>query len=194
MKKVFSTVLIMFLVVVISTFPTITKKNVIRTNFEIEKQALPGATLYLLNQDDYLVEVEVILPENDKIQSIFDYLKIENKVNQKWKGYIPKEVKIEDYQLKNGLLEIHFSEEAKEIKKEYLSGIVESYLKQEGIEKVEIFIKEEKMQTIPSINLMRENPNRVNLEKMVLFYVEDITNNHLGRKPAWSAQRKNTAG
>ncbi len=179
MKKIFPTILVMFLIVVISTFPTITKKNTLRTNFEIEKQTFPTHTIYLLNQNNYLTEVEVMLSEDNMVPNIIDYLKEDYSLNNKWKGYIPTDVKIIDYQLKNGLLEIHFSEEIKKIEQKYLPGIVESLLKQKGIEKVELYINKDKIESIPSINLIKETINRKDIDKIVVFYIEDTNDNNL---------------
>ena len=179
MKKLFPTVLLLFLLLTVFSFPAITKKNTLRTNYEIEKQNYPNQTVYLLNKNGYLVEIKVMVQESKMVENIIEYLKEDNNSNAPWKGYIPKDVEVLDHQLKNGLLEIHFSEEAKNIKKEYLSGIVASFEKNKYIDKANLFIEQEPITNIPSMNLEPNYGERRNLEKIVVFYIEDSYNDHL---------------
>ena len=177
MKKIFPIILLVYILITIFSFPTITKKNVLRTNYEIEKQILPTRTIYLRNKDDYFVEVEVILSDENQIEEIWNYLK-ETK-DSLWNGYIPSNVEILSYQLDNKQLEIHLSEEANNIKKEILSGIVSSYLKQKEIEKVNLYIENNQVTMLPSLNLETSGLNRTTSEKMIFYYIEDINSNHL---------------
>lgn len=179
MKQLFPTILIVFVILTILTFPTITRKNTLRTNYEIERQSYPNHTIYLLNKDNYLVEVEVMISENDIVKNIIEYLKENNKKSSPWRGYIPNDVEIIDYQLKNGLLEIHFSEQIKKMKKEYLSGIIASLKKQKNIEEVNIHVEQDLITNIPSMNLETDYQNRMNQEKIVMFYIENNRTDHL---------------
>ena len=179
MKKIFPIILLMFIIITIFSFPTIMRKNVLRTNYEIEKQTIPTETIYLLNKDDYLVEVEVIPSEDDLINDIWNYLQENQIIDSLWKGYIPKNVELISYQLENRKLEIFLSEEAYNLNKRYLAGIVSSYLKQKTIEQVEIYIGNNKITDISSLNLETNEINRKKLEKMTFYYIEDINYNHL---------------
>ena len=61
MKKIFPTILLLFLLISIFTIPTISEKNVLRTNLEIEKTNDKKIILFLLNKNNYLVEIPVYL-------------------------------------------------------------------------------------------------------------------------------------
>jgi len=161
----------------IATIPTISKNHVMRTNLEIEKQTFPMNSIYLLNKDDYLIETKVYLPKNNKIETLVEYLKENHKQDStKVRGYIPENTKILSYKEKNGILEIHFSEELKNMKKEYLPGIVKTFERQTGIDKVNLYIEQEKI-SISYINLEKDRKSRNDLDTIVVYYMDPSEEN-----------------
>ena len=172
MKRIFPLIVCVFIIMTIATIPTISKNHVMRTNLEIEKQTLPMNSIYLLSKEDYLIETKVYLPKNNKIETLVEYLKENHKQDStKVRGYIPENTKILSYKEKNGILEIHFSEELKNMKKEYLPGIVKTFERQTGIDKVNLYIEQEKV-SIPYINLEKDRKSRNDLDTVVVYYMD----------------------
>ena len=174
MKRIFPTILFLFIMITLFTIPTIQPKNTLRTNLELEKQLYPNQFIYLKNKDNYYVKVEVILPNNKEIEDRIDYLKVENKERgNEWSGYIPNDVKIREYKINNNTLEIHFSEELKTLTKEELSALYYSLKEIKNIEDVNIYIENEIVDQTYSINLEDNIINRNNIEKVVVYYLDD---------------------
>lgn len=172
MKRIFPLIVCVFIIMTIATIPTISKNHVMRTNLEIEKQTIPMNSIYLLSKDDYLIETKVYLPKNNKIETLVEYLKENHKQDSTTgRGYIPDNTKILSYKEKNGILEIHFSEELKNMKKEYLPGIVKTFERQTGIDKVNLYIEQEKV-SIPYINLEKDRKRRKDLDTVVVYYMD----------------------
>ena len=172
MKRIFPLIVCVFIIMTIATIPTISRNHVMRTNLEIEKQTLPMNSIYLLSKEDYLIETKVYLPKNNKIETLVEYLKENHKQDStKVRGYIPENTKILSYKEKNGILEIHFSEELKNMKKEYLPGIVKTFERQTGIDKVNLYIEQEKV-SIPYINLEKDRKSRNDLDTVVVYYMD----------------------
>lgn len=180
MKKLFSLILLLFILVCIATIPTISKKNTLRTNFEIKEEMVPNTKLYLKNKYNYLVEVDVLIPIKDQVESIIYYLKEDNDdLDNSWSGYIPKDTKVLDYKINNKKLEIHFSKELENMDKKYLIGIKESLLEIKRIEDVEIYIEDNLVSDITPINKQENWSNRDKIEKVVIYYINSINNPYL---------------
>ena len=117
MKRIFPTILFVFIIITLFTIPTIPKNKTMRTNLEIDSNiTFPQQKIYVKNKDNYFVQIEVFITNKDSPEEIIEYLKIDNNhLSTEWNGYIPKEVKIREYKMNNNHLEIHFSEELKKI-------------------------------------------------------------------------------
>ena len=180
MQRIFSIVLIIFIMITIFTIPMISKKYVVRTNMEIDEMVKPTSKIYLRDENDYLVEVQIFIPNT--IESIIDYLKEDNQENEKWKGYIPDSTKIIDYKLEDKRLTINFSKEFKTIEKKYLPGLIKSLFSIMEIEEIAILVENERLEgyeqpfqkNIP-INIEWNIINRNNIEKVVIYYLEPET-------------------
>lgn len=180
MKKIFPTILFLFFLTALFTIPTIQEKNTLRTNLEIQKEEITNHQIYLLNKEDYLTEVDVYIPKEKEIENLIEYLKVENTTSN-WKGYLPKDLKIIDYEIKENLLKINFSKELETIPKKYLSGLIHSLLKLEQVEEIELLVESNPLKgyekrfnkTFP-INEIYERTTRRNPEKMVIYYMSDL--------------------
>ena len=78
--------------------------------------------------------------------------------------------------MNNNHLEIHFSEELKKIDFKDLSGLYYSLKEMKRVEEVTIYIENELIEKIPSINLEEEIKDRNNIDQVVLYYIDNIDN------------------
>lgn len=180
MKKIFPLVLLLFVLVSIATIPTISKKNTLRTNYEIKEESIPNTKLYLKNKYNYLVKVNVLLPLKDQVESIVEYLREDNNdLDIEWSGYIPKGTKILESKIKDKVLEIHFSKELEKMDKKYLIGIKESLLEIKRVEDVMIYIEDELVDDYLPLNKVEEWSNRDKIEKVVIYYVNSLNSPYL---------------
>ena len=180
MKKIFPLVLLLFVLVSIATIPTISKKNTLRTNYEIKEESIPNTKLYLKNKYNYLVKVNVLLPLKDQVESIVEYLREDNNdLDIEWSGYIPKGTKILESKIKDKVLEIHFSKELEKMDKKYLIGIKESLLEIKRVEDVIIYIEDELVDEYLPLNKVEEWSNRDKIEKVVIYYVNSLNSPYL---------------
>lgn len=180
MKKIFPLVLLLFVLVSIATIPTISKKNTLRTNYEIKEESIPNTKLYLKNKYNYLVKVNVLLPLKDQVESIVEYLREDNNdLDIEWSGYIPKGTKILESKIKDKVLEIHFSKELEKMDKKYLIGIKESLLEIKRVEDVIIYIEDELVDDYLPLNKVEEWSNRDKIEKVVIYYVNSLSSPYL---------------
>ena len=186
MKKIFPTILFLFVVITVFTIPTITDRNTLRTNFEIDHTKTTTNKVYLLDKNNYLVEVDVFLPKNDLIENLIYYLKEDNEELEEWNGYIPKNTEILDYKIEDKILMINFSKEFENIEKDYIPGLVHSLLKIKEIQKVEILVENKHLKDYENvldkslpINKEYDIHNRKDIEKVVVYYIDNIENNNL---------------
>lgn len=196
MKKIFPTILFLFIIISLFTIPTIKNKNTLRTNFEIEEKTTTNK-VYLLDKNNYLVKVDVFLPKEEIIKNIIYYLKEDNK-EEDWNGYLPKELKVLDYELENKELIIHFSSEIKEVEENNLSGLIHSLLELKEVEKVKILDEnnpvggyEDFLDESFPINKINETTSRKDIQKVILYYVESIENENLVPVTKYLNQKNN---
>ena len=185
-KKLFLTTLTIFIIITLFTIPNSNKPKVLRTNLEIEDiSSLNTETIYLLNQKNYLVKVDVFMNNVsliEKIKQIIEYLTIDNnKVPIGLNGYIPKETNLIDYQLEDNTVVLNFSKELLNTDQEELmiTGIVYSLLEQDKIKKVSIKVENTPMKEYQlldkriGINKDYVFSSKKNLQKIVLYYMDD---------------------
>ncbi len=194
-RKIFTTTLTMFIILTIFTIPMTTKnnKNVLRTNLEIEDVTnLSTNKIYLLNKNNLLVRTEVFIEgktEEAKIKSIIDYLTLNNdKTPQGLNGYIPENTKVlkvihEDNNLSLDLSK-DFSHYEKGKEEQIITGIVYSLLELENIENITILVEGsylDNYKTPLNKNLGINNQfllnSRNDINKVVIYYLNDINNN-----------------
>ena len=71
LRKIFITTLSLFVLLVAFSIPSMESDNVLRTNLEIEEvSSLATNSIYLLNNDGYLVKSRIFIDSSDKREQI----------------------------------------------------------------------------------------------------------------------------
>ena len=189
-NKIFRTTLIMFLILTVFTITNESKEKVLRTNLEINNiKDIDKTKLYLLSNNNYLVETNVYINSDkleDKINKIIEYLKINNnKIPKGLKGYLTKEIKINNINLEDNDIKINFSKEFLNIKDKELviEGLVYSLLNLDEINSIEVLVEnnylenyEYKLNKNIGINKQYILKNRKDVNKINLYYYNKINN------------------
>lgn len=191
-RKLYKITLILFFLLGIYTILNVHEKetNILRTNLEIEDITnLNTDSIYLLNNDGYLVKVDIFLDSktiDEKIEKILEYLKIDNnKSPTNLRGYIKENIKVLNYEIEGKEVKINLSKEfPKEKDKELIiTGITYSLLELKDIEEVSFLVENKPIKNYS--NLTKEigiNNEYIinttnNISKIVLYYI-DSTNNY----------------
>lgn len=189
-NKIFRTTLIMFLILTVFTITNESKEKVLRTNLEINNiKDMDKTKLYLLSNNNYLVETNVYINSDkleDKINKIIEYLKINNnKIPKGLKGYLLKDIKINNINLEDNNIKINFSKEILNIKDKELviEGLVYSLLNLDEINSIEVLVEnnylenyEYKLNKNVGINKQYILKNRKDVNKINLYYYNKINN------------------
>lgn len=189
-NKIFRTTLIMFLILTVFTITNESKEKVLRTNLEINNiKDIDKTKLYLLSNNNYLVETNVYINSDkleDKINKIIEYLKINNnKIPKGLKGYLTKDIKINNINLEDNNIKINFSKEILNIKDKELviEGLVYSLLNLDEINSIEVLVEnnylenyEYKLNKNIGINKQYILKNRKDVNKINLYYYNKINN------------------
>ena len=189
-NKIFRTTLIMFLILTVFTITNESKEKVLRTNLEINNiKDMDKTKLYLLSNNNYLVETNVYINSDkleDKINKIIEYLKINNnKIPKGLKGYLLKDIKINNINLEDNNIKINFSKEFLNIKDKELviEGLVYSLLNLDEINSIEVLVEnnylenyEYKLNKNVGINKQYILKNRKDVNKINLYYYNKINN------------------
>lgn len=189
-NKIFRTTLIMFLILTVFTITNESKERVLMTNLEINNiKDIDKTKLYLLSNNNYLVETNVYINLDkleDKINKIIEYLKVNNnKIPKGLKGYLLKDIKINNVNLKDNNLKINFSKEFINIKDKELviEGLVYSLLNLDEINSIEVLVEnnylenyEYKLNKNIGINKQYILKNRKDVNKINLYYYNKINN------------------
>lgn len=189
-NKIFRTTLIMFLILTVFTITNESKEKVLRTNLEINNiKDIDKTKLYLLSNNNYLVETNVYINSDkleDKINKIIEYLKINNnKIPKGLKGYLTKDIKINNINLEDNNIKINFSKEFLNIKDKELviEGLVYSLLNLDEINSIEVLVEnnylenyEYKLNKNIGINKQYILKNRKDVNKINLYYYNKINN------------------
>ena len=189
-NKIFRTTLIMFLILTVFTITNESKEKVLRTNLEINNiKDIDKTKLYLLSNNNYLVETNVYINSDkleDKINKIIEYLKINNnKIPKGLKGYLLKDIKINNINLEDNNIKINFSKEILNIidKELVIEGLVYSLLNLDEINSIEVLVEnnylenyEYKLNKNIGINKQYILKNRKNVNKINLYYYNKINN------------------
>ncbi len=194
-QKVFQTALLMFIILILATIPIINNNKVLRTNLELEDiTSIPTDQVYLKNKDDYLVRVDIFLNSKkkiDKIPEIISYLKVNNpSLPIGLDGYIPKDTKLLDYQLKDDTIILDFSTElltsSKKNNRDIITGIVYSLLELDSINNVEITIEGNQIDQFPKkmnhsigINQKYNITSRNDIQEVTIYYLDRFNSYYL---------------
>lgn len=188
LHKIYMTTLIVFVLFIISSFTVNKTIPNIKTEYHTNL-----STIYLLDDDNYLLEVSISAKDNinDNIPIVFNNLK-DTKHYSGLKGLIPINTKINNYEIKDKILNIDFSDNLlnvnDELKDKVIESIVYSYLNFKEIDKVRITINGKELSEINNsypniltrdIGINKEySINSIkDIKKVVLYYYEEKDNN-----------------
>jgi len=188
MKKIFMTTLTMFIILTVYTIPITSnhKKNVVRTNLEIEDITnLKTTSIYLQNKQNYLVKAEVLIDNTkleEKIPEIVHFLEItNNKIPINLNGYIPENIQLLNCSLENQEVILNFSKELLEQKEKdfIITGIVYSILEQSKVKSVSFQIEQTPLEgyqhLTKDLGINREYAitSREDIQKVDLYYLDN---------------------
>ncbi len=201
LKKIFITTLTAFIIMVISVFPTKFNEETLNTSLEVEYLTGLGTnTIYLLKEDNYLVKTKIFLDSTDKIEQVrclLDNLIIKDTANFLSGLYatIPANVHVNNILYEDKIMIVDFSKEilavSKEEEKNMITSIVYSIMDLKDIEGVKILVDGQRLEEYPNskeplkeiltkdigINERSDLKSRHNINKVVVYYLEDIDDN-----------------
>lgn len=189
-NKLFKMTLIMFLLLSVFTLINYNPEKILRTNIEIKNiEEVPKTEIYLLSNDNYLVEANIYLESNsveEKAKKIIEYLKVNNqKLPNGLNGYILNSVVVNKINFEDNNLRISFSKEFTDIENKDLviSGLVYSLTKLPNVNTVEILVEDSyledynyKLNKDIGINKEYLLTNRNNIKQVTIYYYTEINN------------------
>ena len=198
LRKIFITTMSLFIIMTIYLIP-LTEKT-LETNLEFEYITdLANSSIYLLDENNYLVKTKVLLDEDsleDNIKNIISNLTVSSnsKFPNKLNAIIPKNTKLNNITIEEDIVTLDFSKELLNIDKELSTKIIESIVysitELDSITKVNIMVDSTPLETYPNSNKKIVMPltrdiginneytyNTLdNITKVVIYYGEDINN------------------
>ena len=199
LRKIFITTMSLFIIMTIYLIP-LTEKT-LETNLEFEYITdLANSSIYLLDENNYLVKTKVLLDEElleDNIKNIISNLTVSSnsKFPDKLNAIIPKNTKLNNITIEDDIVTLDFSKELlnidKELSNKLIESIVYSITELDSITKVNIMVESTPLETYPNSNKKIVMPltrdiginneytyNTLdNITKVVIYYGEDINNN-----------------
>lgn len=201
LRKIFVATLSLFILLFVVTITNRDDIAVLKTNLEIEDIASINVnSIYLLNDRGLLVKSKVLLEateEKEKIAGLISHLIVDNTntIAEGLKGLIPKGTVIREIIVGNRIVTVNFSKEIlkvdKEVEGKMITAIVYSIMDLGEYEGVSILVEGESLteypnskEKIPSIidksigiNTTYDITSRDNINKVVVYYLENIDNN-----------------
>ena len=200
LKKLFITTLTAFILITIYSIPQ-KKEESLPTNLEIEYiTGLGTNNIYLLTHSNHLVKGKILLDsssvEGNALKAL-DALKEDKNslLPNGLKGMIPSFTKIKGVSFNNGELLVNFSLELlnidKSLSKRMIESIVYTLTDIDSIETVKILVEDKELDVYPNTNYHLKYPlsrniginrdfninDRENVEKVIIYYIEEISNN-----------------
>lgn len=195
LRKISITTFILFILLTIYFIPDKNKDEY--SNVEYKYSDIREVSIYLMNDNEQLTKVEFQMSDtslNETIKSIIEKLTISNDatIPNGLEQVIPKNAKLKDISIDEGIVHLNFSKEFLEIDNEEIERVVESIgysiLNLENITGVSIYVNKENIsglfpKNIPSIitksygiNKRFELKNFLDISKIVIFYIDNIDN------------------
>jgi len=195
-KKIIIVSLSFIVLLLIYFFPTTDNYNINTTLTYIEPETLP---IYLVDQNDLVSRFEVIKTSEttkDLVKEVIENLTIDGSVSShipnNFKKIIPKNTKIINQNLNDGLLKINFTKDLLNIDKDNEEKMVESIIfsltEIKDIDKIMIFVEGEKLTTLPhskktlpnildrtyGINKVYELESLKEISKITTYYISKM--------------------
>ena len=198
LRKIFITTMSLFIIMTIYLIP-LTEKT-LETNLEFEYITdLANSSIYLLDENNYLVKTKVLLDEEsleDNIKNIISNLTVSSnsKFPDKLNAIIPKNAKLNNITIEDDIVTLDFSKELLNINEELSTKLIESIVysitELDSITKVNIMVDSIPLDTYPNSNKKITMPltrdiginneytynTLYNITKVVIYYGEDINN------------------
>ena len=196
LKKIIIVSLSFIVLLLIYLFPTNETYNINTTLTYIEPETLP---IYLIDQNDLVSRFEIIKTSesiDDIVKEVIDNLTIDNEssshIPSNFKKIIPKNTKIINQSLSDGLLKINFSKELLNIdennEEKLIEAIIFSLTEIETIDKIMIFVEGENLLELPhskktlpnildrsyGINKVYELESIKNVSKITTYYISKM--------------------
>lgn len=202
LRKIFITTLSLFILLVAFSITGVESDNTLRTNLEIEEiSSLSTNSIYLLNEDGYLVKSKIFIDSTDKKEQIAKILtsltiSSSNNFSDGLSAVIPKNTIVREIIYGKKLVTINFSKDIlkvdKDIEKQMISAIVYSIIELGDIEGVSILVEGESLLSYPNskeklnqvldksigINKSYNITSRDNISRVVVYYVTRIDENN----------------
>ena len=198
-RKIFITTVTMFILLTVFSIPIVETEEVLKVNMEVVENDVYSNSIYLLNNNGYLVKSKILLEEGNiksNVLKILSNLIVSDtsKYVNELKGTIPKDTKVRDVFCGNELVTIDFSKEFLDVsledEKNMISSIVYSILDIDGVKGVSILVEGERLDSYPKskeklanvltksigINKEYDIKSRENISSVVVYYLEDIEN------------------
>ena len=201
LRKIFIATLSLFILLFVVTIGSHDNTSILRTNVEIgDVSSLKVNSIYLLNDNGLLVKSKILLDsdnEKDKLLEIISNLTIgqSNTLVDGLSGVIPKDTKVKEIIVGNKIVTINFSKEilnvSKDNEKKMISAIIYSIIEFGNYEGVKLLVEDVNFDKLPNsleklpnildksfgINEMFNLTSRNDINKVVVYYLENIDNN-----------------
>lgn len=189
-RKIFVTTVSLFIILVVCTINNLCNKNSIKVNLELEDiTGLTNHSVYLLNDDGYLVRKKIFIESEDileRIKKVFNYLKINNntKYSSSLIGLLPSTISLLDSSYDEGYITLNISKNFDEIPNKDLAvtSLVYSLFDLGNVSGVTILIEGEYLEGYPkildkSIDINKETfiTSREDITKVVVYYLLEDT-------------------
>ena len=195
LRKIFITTLTAFILLVLYSIPNINKDEaVLKTNLEVEYITGIGTNnIYLLDKNNYLVKTKILLDTSDKKEQIKLLLKnLTKNSNSKFPegltAPIPENTKVLSINYDEEYVSIDFNSKLLKLdnilKERMIESIVYSIMDLGNIKGVIISVNDEVIEGYEKvldksigINKKYDIKSRENINKVVVYYLEDINDN-----------------
>lgn len=195
LRKIFITTLTAFILLVLYSIPNINKdEEVLKTNLEVEYITGIGTNnIYLLDKNNYLVKTKILLDTSDKKEQIKLLLKnLTKNSNSKFPegltAPIPENTKVLSINYDEEYVSIDFNSKLLKLddllKERMIESIVYSIMDLGNIKGVIISVNDEVIEGYEKvldksigINKKYDIKSRENINKVVVYYLEDINDN-----------------
>ena len=164
LRRIMVSSLALIIVSVLYFFPN--EEELAQIDQDVEYISVHEAPIYLMNPEEYVVRTNIATTSEDALtlaKEMIDALTIgsakEEYISNHFKAIIPKNTKVLDISLEDGLLKVNFSKEiltvSKDLEEKLIESLVYTLTEIKGIEEIMIFVEGEKLEVLPQ--------NKINL-------------------------------
>ncbi len=198
-RKIFITTMSLFIILTIYFIPlSVPQEKTLTTNLELEYiTSLGNHSIYLLNENNYLVKTKILLDgttTEENIKTMLSNLTCskDSKFPNSLKAIIPLNTKVKSVLLEDSIATINFSKEflniEENLEEKLIEAIVYSLTGLKGVDGVTIKVENETLTNLPhsakeldpvltrkiGINKNYDLTGTKNINKVVIYYTENI--------------------